>query len=291
MQTIQSLQEIQNQYDLFFIDLWGVTHNGVAPFASAIKIFQFLKEQNKTLVVISNAPRLPDEVKKKLNLLGINPKLFDAIITSGLECRTYISKLPEELRHLYNKKFYLIGEDGDNSTFKDLPFDCTTQLEEADFLLIIGTKGFQKDTVSLQPILQKAAKKLLPAFCANADYFVYQGGQKFICAGAVAQDYRAILDALNHQTVPVVIFGKPNISIFEEAHRSANSLNNKTFAKDKILMLGDSLKTDILGATHYGIDSVFTLTGVHQEETHDEVMQLIKQLHVNPTYCMPYGIA
>ncbi len=57
-QKLKALSEISEKYDVFFIDLWGVMHNGVrVSIRNALKVLEKLKEQNKKIVLISNAPR------------------------------------------------------------------------------------------------------------------------------------------------------------------------------------------------------------------------------------------
>ena len=36
--TIKGLREIQGKYDAFFIDLWGVIHNGIQLYPEAIEV-------------------------------------------------------------------------------------------------------------------------------------------------------------------------------------------------------------------------------------------------------------
>ena len=44
---IQNLSEIQNEYECFFIDLWGVIHNGVNLFENVLDTLKFLKNKKK----------------------------------------------------------------------------------------------------------------------------------------------------------------------------------------------------------------------------------------------------
>ena len=57
-QKIQGLNEISNKYDIYFVDLWGVMHNGVECYPEAINVLEKLKKNNKKIILISNAPRL-----------------------------------------------------------------------------------------------------------------------------------------------------------------------------------------------------------------------------------------
>ena len=54
---IKGLSEIQSKYDAFFIDLWGVVHNGIQLYPSAIDVLKNLNQLDKRFVLLSNAPR------------------------------------------------------------------------------------------------------------------------------------------------------------------------------------------------------------------------------------------
>ena len=46
---LKSLKEIEDKYDIFFIDLWGVIHNGLQLFESIENVLNRLKKKNKVI--------------------------------------------------------------------------------------------------------------------------------------------------------------------------------------------------------------------------------------------------
>ena len=40
------LKSIANQYDLFFIDIWGVIHNGIKLYENAVQVLEKLSNNN-----------------------------------------------------------------------------------------------------------------------------------------------------------------------------------------------------------------------------------------------------
>ena len=60
---IEGLSKVHSKYDTFFIDLWGVVHNGVKLYPEAIKVLKNLDKLNKRFVLVSNAPRPSKYVK------------------------------------------------------------------------------------------------------------------------------------------------------------------------------------------------------------------------------------
>ena len=71
----RGLQSIADNYDLFYIDLWGVVHNGVELNEKAIIALKKLLELNKEFVLLTNAPRPIDTVKVILEKMGMDKNL------------------------------------------------------------------------------------------------------------------------------------------------------------------------------------------------------------------------
>ena len=73
---ISGLSEIYKNYDFFFIDLWGVIHNGIKVFSSSKRVLQELRNNNKEVVLLTNAPRRASVIKEQLEGFGIPKDLY-----------------------------------------------------------------------------------------------------------------------------------------------------------------------------------------------------------------------
>ena len=76
---IKGLNQIQSNYDAFFIDLWGVIHNGIKLHPGAVEVLENLNKLNKRFVLMSNAPRPSKSVEKFLLKLKLNKILLKNI--------------------------------------------------------------------------------------------------------------------------------------------------------------------------------------------------------------------
>ena len=56
--------------------------------------------------------------------------------------------------------------------------------------------------------------------------------------------------------------------------------------EEKVLAIGDNLRTDIKGANNLNLDSLFIYDGVHKNEFHseDELLRLFKRYKVEPNF-------
>jgi len=70
----------------------------------------------------------------------------------------------------------------------------------------------------------------------------------------------------------VVYAGKPHMPVYELALETAGRLAGETLDRERVLAIGDGLKTDIAGAGSFGIDSVFVASGLHAPGEGGEVL-------------------
>ena len=70
----EGLKSIAENYDLFYIDLWGVMHNGIKLHEDAIFTLKKLLEINKNFILLTNAPRPIQPVKEFLKKMGMEKK-------------------------------------------------------------------------------------------------------------------------------------------------------------------------------------------------------------------------
>ena len=238
---IKGLREIYDEYDAFFIDLWGVVHNGIQLYPKAVSTLENLNKLNKRFVLMSNAPRPSRNVGKFLLNLRINKIFIKNIFTSG---EAALKSLEQSL---YGKKFYHLGPNKDNSLFVEFEKDKIS-LEEADFILCTGFLDNHEESLDFYKDLLKNYTQI-KMICTNPDLIVHRGSKQEYCAGTLA----ALFQELGGE---VIYFGKPYPEIYKFC------TNND----EKVLVIGDNIRTDIKGANNMNFDSLFITNGIHKNE-------------------------
>jgi len=238
--AIKGLSQIQDLYDAFFIDLWGVIHNGVQLYSGAINVLEKLNELNKRFVLISNAPRPSKSVEKYLLNLKMDKIFLKNIFTSGEAARQSLVK------SYYGEKFYHLGPKRDNDLIEGLEKN-KANLDKCDFILCTGLFDNENSLDYYKSLLRKYIK--LNMICTNPDLTVHRGNQIEYCAGSIA----AIFEKLGGK---VIYFGKPYPEIYNFCIKK----------KENILAIGDNIRTDIRGANQMNFDSLFITKGIHKDE-------------------------
>ena len=238
---IKGLGQVYEKYDAFFIDLWGVVHNGIQLNPGAIKALENLNKLNKRFVLMSNAPRPAKNVKIFLLKLKMNKMLVTNVFTSGEAALKSLQK------KTYGKKFYHLGPQRDSALFQGFEKN-KTHIEDADFILCTGFLESHEDSLQYYKDLLKKHIRL-KMVCTNPDIAVYRGNKQEYCAGKLAEIFKG-------HGGEVIYFGKPYPDIYKFC------INKK----EKVLVIGDNIHTDIKGANNMKFDSLFIIDGIHKKE-------------------------
>jgi HAD superfamily hydrolase (TIGR01459 family) len=248
---LSGLNKIYSKYDIFFVDLWGVVHNGIECYSNALKALKNIKKSKK-IILISNAPRPTVSVQKFLNKINFNKKFYNLLITSGDLTRFYLKNLSK------NKSFYHLGPDRDKSLFINLGLKKTS-LNNADFVVCTGVINGNDILNKYVHILKKIKKRNLIMICANPDLIVHRGHRTEYCAGSIAKFYVKMGGKVKY-------FGKPYKYFYEYICSMLKKKYRKKINKNKILVIGDNLNTDILGANNFKVKNLFITGGIHRSE-------------------------
>ena len=250
-----------NSYELFFIDIWGVIHNGLQIFEDSIEVLENLKKNNKEFVLLTNAPRPNSTVIDFLKKMGLK-KFYEHVYTSGEASLKYL------MENFLNAKFYHIGPPRDFDLFKRFEQNKVSNISQADYFICTGL--FEDHETKLEyykDLLEKFSNKKF--VCTNPDLIVDRGDVREFCAGSVAKIFEEIGGK-------VIYFGKPYPPVY---NLSAN-INGKN-----VLCIGDNMNTDIKGANIQNFDNLLITSGIHKKELSSlKIDKLEKKYGVNVNY-------
>jgi len=239
----EGLRSIVDNYDIFYIDLWGVVHNGIVLHKKAIETLMEITKAKKNYVLLTNAPRPNKTVKTFLEKMSMDKEIRAKVYTSGEAALTYL-----KINHL-NEKFYHIGPPRDFDLFLDFDDSKTKNINDSTYLLCTGLfESHDEDLNYYKKLFENHVNKKM--ICTNPDLIVDRGEKRELCAGSVA----LVFEKMGGE---VIYFGKP----FPEVYNQSIDNTNK-----KILSIGDNLNTDIKGANLLDYDSLLISNGVHKNE-------------------------
>jgi HAD superfamily hydrolase (TIGR01459 family) len=250
----EGLSSIVDNYQLFYVDLWGVVHNGITLHNQAIKVLHEISKKKKDYVLLTNAPRPNNTVKFFLEKLGMEKEMRDHVFTSGEAALLYLEK------NLIDKSFFHVGPPRDFDLFKDFKKNKSDNIDKSEYILCTGLfDDHDQDLKYYKNLFEKNIKKKM--ICTNPDLIVDRGNVREFCAGSVAM----VFEKMGGE---VVYFGKPYPEVYNQ---SANNKNKK------ILSIGDNLNTDIKGANLLNYDSLLITNGIHKKEIEEKGIEKVSK--------------
>ena len=250
MRLLQGLADLAEQYDGFIVDLWGVVHDGIAPYPGARECLAELS--SKPVVLLSNAPRRVSAAREALRALGVEDRLYSELMTSGEATWLALRDRADPWFASLGTRVYHLGPVRDRGLMEGLGLTQVDLPADATFVLNTGPDD-QRDGEQLEAFVAELDSCLrlgLPMICANPDLEIVRGGARILCAGALAAYY-------DGRGGNVRLVGKPDPAIYD------HTLDLVGLNRKRVLAIGDSLRTDIAGAAASGIDAVWVLGGVH----------------------------
>jgi HAD superfamily hydrolase (TIGR01459 family) len=241
---VSGLDRLDRRYTTIICDIWGVVHDGGRLLPGVIERFEQFATEQRTVILLTNAPRPASTVQANLDQLGLPCELYHAVSSSGeagiaglLELGRPVGFIgTEEDRDDLLGRGVEIVEDG----FSDLA--CTGLDERHD------------DPAGYRDRLEGLAERGVVMHCLNPDRVVIHLGTLEACAGALADMYEEMGGE-------VTWYGKPYRPIYDHARKLAGDP-----PLEAMLAIGDGLQTDMLGAARFGIDAVYVSHGIHAGE-------------------------
>jgi HAD superfamily hydrolase (TIGR01459 family) len=239
------MRELSNQYRIWFCDIWGVVHNGVQVFESAVHCLTQHRLNSGLVVLITNSPRTSEGVVSQLLEMGVSDKCWDSVVTSGDVTRSLIGQYG-------GGRIFHVGPARDFSLFDGLDLQLVT-LAECKAVVCTGLfKEYEEQPSDYLPLLREMLARDLTFICANPDKVVRKGDRLLYCAGSIADIYTSLGGR-------VMMAGKPFAPIYDLAMQRADSP-----LKDQVMAIGDGLETDIRGAADFGVPSVLITGGINE---------------------------
>ncbi|MGR3661946.1 MAG: TIGR01459 family HAD-type hydrolase [Paracoccaceae bacterium] len=253
-ELITNLSDISKRYDAIFCDLWGCLHDGVEPFSEAVAALQKFRSSGGIVVLMTNASRPKPSVIRHLDQMGVPRDAYDDVVSSGDASQLAM------VSGLVGHKVYHLGPERNDEFFTDMPPELDAgsitrvSLQDAEGIVCTGLLDEKDKTPEdCRATLLYAKNKGLKLLCTNPDLLVDVGGTRVYCPGTVAALYTEMGGESYY-------FGKPYPPIYDLARRRLSA--SRPVRDDRVLCIGDGIKTDIQGGLSEGFDTLFITGGL-----------------------------
>ncbi len=259
-----SFKDITEKYRAIFFDAYGVLKSSDKVFNGVYALLSHLKKSGKPFFIISNdASESPKKIAERYFSKEHGEVISESnIVTSGMLALKYLKQ------HCQGKNVAYLGPEDSAYYIEEAgnicrPIGRVDDLGWPDVVMYLDDTGYdwQQSLNRLTNLIRK--KKNLVLLSPNPDlvYPVKEGVN--IATGALAR----MIELTGK--VPFIYFGKPNIRIFDYTYALAQK-DVKDLKRSEVLMVGDTLATDIAGAKAAGMHALLVFTGNTTEENYED---------------------
>ena len=275
MQRIENFKSIIDKYKVVFFDAFGVLKNYEGILPGIEKTFNYLEAQGKDYYIVTNdASRGPAQLAESYHRGGLDIIRPDKIVSSGMLTKEYLDLKVKDGIVAYlgtpNSAHYI-----ERSGLQTLPVSQidNSNIDKVNALIFLDDEGFDWAS-DLNKTVNLIRKRTRPVIVANTDRaYPLTVSDVSIAIGGIAAMVESVVGK------QFIRFGKPDSQMFMFAYdlvRAKMPIN-----KSEIVMVGDTLNTDILGGNKFGLDTVLVLTGNTQAK---DVDNRIIATGIAPTY-------
>jgi HAD superfamily hydrolase (TIGR01450 family) len=253
---MRDFKSLLASYKVIFFDSYGVirNYNGLIP--GIRQTFEWLHEENKEYYIITNdASRSPELLIESFHKAGLDIISADRIISSGMLAKEFL-----DLKVKTGTVAYLGTENSahyiEHPGLEIIPIQEVNEknIDKITALVLLDDEGFDWMD-GLNKCVNLLRLRSIPAIVANPDGAYPRTKQEVgIAIGGLSWMVEKITGKKFFR------FGKPDSQIFMFAWEMVK-LRLPEITKKDILMVGDTLHTDILGGNKFGLDTVLVLTG------------------------------
>jgi len=246
------IADLVSRYDYFMLDIWGVVYDGTTLYPGVLETLTKLANLKKNILFLSNAPLPATTVMERLSYLGIEVA-EPQILTSGDLVRQRFQYNDDPVFTQFHDPFYHFGVHQSDGILSGLSVNSVDSLEKARYILFSRYLDEGDNLDQFLDFFQQALALELPIICPNPDKEIVNGKKLRYCAGYFAEQYENMGGV-------VYYYGKPYPAVYQEALKRFGIVSSPGKIAN-ILMVGDTLETDIAGANRIEIDSALVLTG------------------------------
>lgn len=263
MRKKKSFLALAKKYKVIFLDSYGVlkNHQGIIP--GAQETINWLRDQDKTIRVLTNdASRSQAQQAIAFERMGLKGIAPEEIITSGMMAKQFLESKIKKGKVAYlgteSAAHYILDANLESIPVSDIDLE---NIEDISAMVFMDDEGFDWN-YDINTTVNLLRRKNIPVIVANSDkLYPVAKNDVAVATGGIAKLVESIINK------KFIHFGKPDTQMFTFAFEQLRSLG--PIERKHILMVGDTLHTDILGGNKFGIRTTLVLTGNTRSEKAD----------------------
>ncbi|GAB5551958.1 MAG: HAD-IIA family hydrolase [Saprospiraceae bacterium] len=253
---ISNFKDVVESYDAIFLDAYGVLKNSQGIIPGMQTTIDHLLTSGKPFYILTNdASRSPRQMVLRYQEQGLEGIETHHIISSGMMAYAYLKDTVTSglVAYLGTKSSadYIKLEHGKMVSIMKVH---SSEISDITAVAFFDDEGFDWQ-IAVNKTINILRQLTVPVVVANSDItYPVAKNEIALATGGIA----AIIEQVSGKKF--IHFGKPDGPMFYHAYQLLQD-RGLNIPKNKILMVGDTLDTDILGGNKFGLHTMLTLSG------------------------------
>jgi len=254
------LAEHRNELDAVLLDVDGVLITGRRPLPGAPELSEWLRDNGVPFFLLTNdGCNSPRQKVRGLAASGMKFRVDEIVSAShGL------AELVEQ-RGWRGRRFFLMGGQLGNPCYAEAAglavIRSTDRLHDC-FGVVVGEKKYDWEEVITAVFNFLIRNPEAPLVIPNPDaYFPARHGRLHLASGATGGFVQQLCQSYGRELEPIYL-GKPYEPIFLHAHHRLERKLDRSVPRDRVVIVGDSLASDIRGGRDFGYRTALVLSGL-----------------------------
>ena len=275
IEQVDGIGGLVDRFGTFFVDQYGVLHDGRHPYPGAIEALRRLKDAGRHIVLLSNSGRSAAYNARRMETLGFARDSYDHFVTSGDVALALLQSGTLPVSPGSGARCLVISSGEDRGFAETLGFAEAETGDTAELVVIAGSQGHLVPLERYRQLLAPAAARGVPALCTNPDKIMLTPLGPAFGAGRIAEMYEALGGT-------VTWVGKPHPLMYRHAAATAG-----VERPGDVVCVGDSVEHDVAGARGFGAAAALVRTGIHAGMAEDEMAREFAIVGCAPDILLP----
>lgn len=251
--SLDGFAELIDRYQAFVLDQWGVLHDGNQLYAGVRPFLAELQSSGKEAVILTNSSKSSvRNIDRLATRFGLTRDQYGALISSADFIHDWLSGIYLMDNLAAPRSVFVLADEGDEQLLDNLEVTIVERVEDAEAVLVLSLPV--TDTIRHhQEWMELAVRSGLPLVCPSNDLHTVRPDGVYAGMASIIGRY-STLGGTIHNT------GKPEQHMFVRCVQEIGEVE-----PSRVLMVGDQIESDIVGARAQGWHTVLVASGAGRQ--------------------------
>ncbi len=247
--VLEGLGAIMDRFDVFVVDQWGVLHEGNLLYEGVGPFLETVNRAGKEVLILTNSSKsAARNIQRLEDRFGLARTQYHDLISSADIIREWLAGTFVIEGLAIPRSVFVLADEGDEQLLSGLGLDTSANVHEAGAVVLLSLPV--TDTIEDHlPWMITALERQLPLVCPSSDVHTVRPDGVYAGMNSVISRYLQLGGVVHN-------VGKPSRHVYDRCRQRM-----RTVSPSRVLMVGDQIASDVVGARAQGWSTVLVQSG------------------------------